>query len=189
MLCKMSAFFKERSNCILLSLSIVVLFASLAYVSYASLGHSVEVSVESPTLAPVTSTSGRYGASNFANSTVIAVVSRGGIFYNVDSTATSMTISEDLDYNNAYFVFTKGNVGTISDRMPDVLSGVFETYVIPSFAFPFIKKNMVAVGLEYFEKGINLTGDYKLSPGTYSLIVKNEGVQNGKTVVSIRRKS
>lgn len=185
----MPALFKERRKCTLIFLIFAAIFVSLAYVSYASSGHSIEVSVESPTLAPVTSTSGRYVASNFANSTVLAVVSRGGIFYGVDSAVTSMTVEEDLDYNNVYFVFTKGRVSTISDRIPDVLSGAFENYPIPSFAYPITKKNRVTVGLEYSDKGLNLTGNYNLYPGTYSLIVKNEGVLNGKTVVSIRRKS
>lgn len=165
------------------------MLASISYMAYASSGHSVEVYVEHASLAPVKSTLGKYAASNFANNTVIAVISRGGIFQSVDTTATSMTISEDLDYNNAYFVLTKGNVETIANRIPDVLSGAFETYVAPSFAFSIIKKNRVTVGLDYSDKGINLTGDYNLAPGTYALIVKNEGVKDGKTVVSIRRKS
>lgn len=185
----MPSFSKERGRHALSLFIILAVLASLSYFAYALSGHSVDVYVEHSSFSPVKSSAGKYAASNFANGTAIAVISRGGLFQSVDIAANSMTITEDLDYNNAYFVFTKGTVETISNVMPDVLSGAFETYITPTFAFPSIKKNTVAVGLEYSEKGINLTGDYKLYPGTYSLIVKNEGVLNGKTVVSVRRKS
>ncbi len=171
---------------------IVALLATLAYATYAtyaSSGHWVAVSVESGSLSPVISTSGRYAASNLLNSTVAAVVNSGSSFYNVTSTANSMTIGGDIDGNNVYLVLTKGTVETIAEMIPSVLSGAFETYINPSFAYTILKKNHITVGLDYSDKSINLTGDYKLSPGTYALVVKNEGVQNGKTVVSIKRKA
>jgi len=163
-------------------------FVSAAYVSYAASAHWLTVTVESSSLSPVVSTSGRYAASNLENSTVVALVNQGSAFYNVTSDSSSMTLGESIDGNNAYFVLTKGTVETIADKIPEVLSGAFETYINPTFAFPIIKKNRVTVGLDYSDKGINLTGDYKLSPGIYTLIVRNEGVQDGKTVVSIKRK-
>lgn len=180
--------YKTRQAYIILLVALLATFASVAYISYASSAHWLTVTVESSSLSPVISTSGKYAASNLVNSTVFAIVNQGNAFYNVTSAANSMTIGEDLDGNNVYLVLTKGTVQTLAERIPDVVSGAFETYINPSFGFPIIKKNRVTVGLDYSDKGINLTGDYKLSPGIYTLIVRNEGVQNGKTVVSIKRK-
>lgn len=179
---------KTRQACAILIVALLATFASVTYVSYASSSHWLAVTVESSSLSPVISTPGKYAASNLVNSTVTAIVNQGSAFYNVTSAANSMTIGEGIEGNNAYLVLTKGTVETIAERIPDVLSGAFEAYINPSFGFPIIKKNRVTVGLDYSDKGINLTGNYNLSPGIYTFIVRNEGVQNGKTVVNIKRK-
>ncbi len=151
--------------------------------------HRVVTIIEAAGISPVAGTTQKYVAANTINSTVAALVYRGSTFNGISSAADYMSLDQMLDGNSQYIVFTKGSWETIKNRMADVISGAFERYINPSFGFPLLDVYRITISLEYSERGINTTGDVKLSPGIYTFVVKNEGTQNGETLVSIKRKA
>ncbi len=177
----------SRSNMLLAVSLAISVFAYFVYPVHAE--HWLNISAESAGLSPVSSPELRYAAANMVNSTAIAIVSQGRYFGSISSAANLMSLGQKLEENNAYLVLTKGRVETIKDRMPDVLSGAFNSYINPSFGFPLLNINRVTIGIDYSDKGIDITGGMKVAPGIYTFIVKNEGIENGKTVISVRRKS
>ncbi|VVB59163.1 Uncharacterised protein [uncultured archaeon] len=151
--------------------------------------HWLVATMDSTGISPVVSIARGYVAANLGSLNAIAIIYKGATFDSVSGVPNSMTLDQKLEGNNAYLVFTQGTWQKINDRMPDVLSGTFDNYISPTFGFPLSDINRVTVSLEYSDKGINTTGNVKLAPGMYTFVIKNEGTQNGKTIISIGRKS
>lgn len=105
-----------------------------------------------------------------------------GGFYEVNVTNTGDSI---------FLVpFTPGNINDVEDRENLIKNGVigrFFNYPEPNFAYELGQEKTVRAALSY--EHILLDGfDGTLSPGTYQLIVENNGVSNGQANVSVNVK-
>ncbi len=89
------------------------------------------------------------------------------------------------NYNEkAYVVYTKGNAETITNRMALVRGNTFNTVYNPSFAFPIAEKNTIEIGSSY--DTIRINGKETLYSGTHRLLINNNGITGGKTILVVR---
>ncbi|MCK5452589.1 MAG: hypothetical protein KAI51_04070, partial [Candidatus Aenigmarchaeota archaeon] len=123
--------------------------------------------------------------------TVLAIVSDNDAVTGEVSASNRIYLNQPFKINKIYLVFTRGQDGTVSDRLHYINDGTFENLYSPSFGFMIDTKNKIRLTLDY--DSINLYADdsknetsIKLQAGTYNLLVKNMGVTDGRTDVLIK---
>ncbi len=123
--------------------------------------------------------------------TVLAIVSDNDAVTGEVSASNMIYLNQPFKINKIYLVFTRGQDGTVSDRLHYINDGTFENLYSPSFGFMIDTKNKIRLTLDY--DSINLYADdsknetsIKLQAGTYNLLVKNMGVAGGRTDVLIK---
>ncbi|MFB6167005.1 MAG: hypothetical protein ABEJ62_01960 [Candidatus Nanohaloarchaea archaeon] len=132
-----------------------------------------------------------YGA--FSYSSMVAGVVPSGSFiqlvYTVTGSAYRFEQTQEFQGNAFLLPFTEGTSSVIEDRRSYLTGGLFGpgnllSYPSPSFAYGLSDTKTVRVSLSY--DNIVLQGfDGILSPGSYRVVITNEGLENGEVVVDI----
>lgn len=132
-----------------------------------------------------------YGAFDLAGE--VAGVVPGGDFLELRFTNESSSYrfeqTQTIEDNVFLLPFTEGGHGVIEDREGAIQGrllggGNFLGFPSPSFAYEMGEEKTVRVSLSY--DAISLDGfSGTISPGTYTLTITNEGVEDGKTQVNV----
>jgi len=94
---------------------------------------------------------------------------------NITDTTMSLTAEITEEKDDAHIILTKPNVD-VSKREVFLKESNFDDLINPSFGYPIIDIFSIFIGLQYnniYLKSIAL--DRGLGPGTYSLILRNNG--------------
>ncbi|MFB6294839.1 MAG: hypothetical protein ABEI97_03700 [Candidatus Nanohaloarchaea archaeon] len=123
----------------------------------------------------------------------IAGIVPAGTFQELEFTNTSSryVFAQTQEIGDSIFLLplTEGDSGVIEDRESAIQGSLFGgsnflSFPDPSFAYELSEKKTVRVALSY--DAISLDGfEETISPGTYTVTITNEGVEDGKTQVNV----
>lgn len=122
-------------------------------------------------------------------SSVAAIVFRGTYFTDIGSAVGQINMTQRLRGNKFYVVWTTGTPETVRSRMKYIADDSFEDFANPSFGFALTKTYQVSISLKYADIDLTTpnTRTTKLTPGTYSLVVRNAGLSDNKVVIDISK--
>ena len=95
----------------------------------------------------------------------------------------ALTLSQDLDSAAGLLAFTVGSGTFIHNRMPDIESGRFFYYPVPTFGYGLGFIHPIKIMLSY--SNINLAGDFTINSGYHQLVVEKTA-SSVKSNVTIR---
>ena len=137
--------------------------------------------------SPVEDIAGRYVATNLVGGHVAGILHAGGVFKELSSGANYMALSHETLTSGknakAYVVYTKGDIGSIDERINFVQSGELEKMANPSFGFGINKRYRVSVGTEYSD--IDIIEALKIGRGIQKLKIMHESKNSGKPKINI----
>jgi len=150
---------------------------------------NVTITLTSPLIlsARASSVAGNgYAISDTAANQLIGNAARGGSVLAAQASDGSLSTTQGLPGNKAYLIFTQGQRANFLNRLPLLKDGSFENFVNPSFFYPLESDSRITIDLTY--QNIQINGSDRLTPGSYSLLVRNAGVSDGKVVVQVARR-
>lgn len=151
-------------------------------------GHNVTVRLMTGTsfIMPVADTWAGYAAADQGEG-FVAIVRRMARVMSVASDANFLAMSQELEGNHFYLVFT-GNIAraNIAERIRMFGSGEFDKYSRPSFGFELSDVHRVLIYRKYRDIDIDAPGTIVLRPGLYNIaLVKDEDAAgNAKVAVT-----
>ncbi|MEA3229988.1 MAG: hypothetical protein U9P44_03660 [archaeon] len=123
--------------------------------------------------------------------TVLAFVTENDAVMSYEASSHKLYLSQPFKSNKLYIVFTRGEKGTIRQRIQYINDKTFETLYSPNFGFKIEKDNKIRLTLGY--GSVNIYADesqeeitQRLQAGNYQLLVKNMGVSAGNADILVK---
>ena len=128
----------------------------------------------------------------YLGSLLLGMASTGSSYFlditNTDPTLFNAYISQvyrpgvDEEF---FLAFTEGDYRAMEDKRNAIITDEFLKRVNPAFGVATSALYTLALGLDYYDSNVDISGNVHLGPGTHALVVKNKGASGGRVVIEV----